>query len=84
MHSIDKRISIFFSSASLVGAFSGLLAAAVAQMHGVGNRPGWAWIFILVNRQFLISFQLTIMTTGRIIDNILWGIIFLSVATLYR
>jgi hypothetical protein len=24
-----------------------LLAAAITNMHGVGGKPGWAWIFIL-------------------------------------
>ncbi|KAF9480332.1 MFS general substrate transporter [Pholiota conissans] len=44
---LSLRIALFFSSASLSGAFSGLLAAAIEKMHGVGGRPGWAWIFIL-------------------------------------
>jgi hypothetical protein len=30
------------------GAFSGLLSAAIENMNGIGGRPGWAWIFILV------------------------------------
>ncbi|KIK57790.1 hypothetical protein GYMLUDRAFT_262951 [Collybiopsis luxurians FD-317 M1] len=41
------RVAIFFSSASLSGAFSGLLAAAIINMDGLSGRPGWAWIFIL-------------------------------------
>ncbi|KAF8269773.1 major facilitator superfamily domain-containing protein [Lactarius quietus] len=41
------RIAIFFSAASLSGAFGGLLAAAISDMDGVGGKPGWAWIFIL-------------------------------------
>ena len=41
------RAAIFFSAAAVAGSFGGLLAAAIAQMHGVGGRPGWAWIFIL-------------------------------------
>ncbi|KAG6863615.1 hypothetical protein C0993_010861, partial [Termitomyces sp. T159_Od127] len=40
-------ISAFFSTASLSGAFSGILAYGIVQMDGVGDRPGWAWIFIL-------------------------------------
>ncbi|GJE85463.1 hypothetical protein PsYK624_015420 [Phanerochaete sordida] len=42
-----RRISIFFAAASLAGAFSGLLAAAIVNMDNVGGKPGWAWIFIL-------------------------------------
>ncbi|KAK1757860.1 putative transporter [Echria macrotheca] len=41
------RAAIFFSAAALSGSFGGLLAAAIEQMDGVANYPGWAWIFIL-------------------------------------
>ena len=41
------RIAIFFSAAAVAGSFGGLLAAAIAQMKGIGGKPGWAWIFIL-------------------------------------
>ncbi|CAG8394312.1 unnamed protein product [Penicillium salamii] len=41
------RMAIFFSAAALAGSFGGLLAAAVAKMHGVGGLAGWSWIFIL-------------------------------------
>ncbi|KAG6850657.1 hypothetical protein H0H93_010385 [Arthromyces matolae] len=39
------RAAIFFSAASVSGAFGGLLAAAIANMDGVGGKPAWAWIF---------------------------------------
>jgi MFS family permease len=41
------RQGLFFSAASMAGAFSGLLAYAIAQMDGVGGYAGWRWIFIL-------------------------------------
>ncbi|KAI0739189.1 MFS general substrate transporter [Daedaleopsis nitida] len=44
---LQLRISIMFSATSIASAFSGLLAAAIIEMDGVGNRPGWAWVFIL-------------------------------------
>ncbi|RDB17458.1 hypothetical protein Hypma_001625 [Hypsizygus marmoreus] len=44
---LQWRISGFFSTASISGAFSGLLAYGIIRMDGVGHRPGWAWIFIL-------------------------------------
>ncbi|KAK7056659.1 hypothetical protein VNI00_002376 [Paramarasmius palmivorus] len=44
---LSMRVAVFFSSASLSGAFSGLLAAAIVNMDGVGGKPGWAWIFLL-------------------------------------
>lgn len=34
-------------ASALSGAFSGLLAFAIAKMDGVGSKSGWAWIFIL-------------------------------------
>ncbi|MCJ1458673.1 hypothetical protein MMC28_009047 [Mycoblastus sanguinarius] len=41
------RISLFFSAASLAGAFGGILAWGIAHMNGVGGLHGWRWIFIL-------------------------------------
>ncbi|OKL62570.1 hypothetical protein UA08_02139 [Talaromyces atroroseus] len=41
------RNALFFSAASIAGAFSGLLAFAIDKMDGVGNLAGWRWIFIL-------------------------------------
>lgn len=41
------RAAIFFSAAAVAGSFGGLLAAAINLMGGVGNKGGWAWIFIL-------------------------------------
>ncbi|KAF7422438.1 hypothetical protein PC9H_010594 [Pleurotus ostreatus] len=44
---LQKRLSVVFAASSLAGAFSGLLAAGISEMSGIGGRPGWAWIFIL-------------------------------------
>ncbi|KAF9880140.1 major facilitator superfamily transporter [Colletotrichum karsti] len=41
------RIAWFYCTSSLSGAFSGLLAAAIAKMDGVGGYEGWRWIFLL-------------------------------------
>jgi sugar phosphate permease len=46
-HECGLRMAIFFSAATLAGAFGGLLARGISQMDGIGGRPGWAWIFIL-------------------------------------
>ncbi|KAJ3743234.1 major facilitator superfamily domain-containing protein [Lentinula detonsa] len=46
-YKMNTRITLFFSSASLSGAFSGILAYGIIRMDGIGNRPGWSWIFIL-------------------------------------
>ncbi|KAJ5150085.1 hypothetical protein N7448_001663 [Penicillium atrosanguineum] len=41
------RISYFYCASALSGAFSGLLAAGIAKMDGIGGLEGWRWIFIL-------------------------------------
>ncbi|KAK5989262.1 putative transporter [Cladobotryum mycophilum] len=41
------RIAVFFSTATLAGAFGGLLARGIMEMEGIGGKHGWAWIFIL-------------------------------------
>ncbi|UKZ58685.1 uncharacterized protein TrAtP1_000015 [Trichoderma atroviride] len=41
------RISLFFSAASLAGAFGGILAFGIAKMRGIVWSNGWRWIFIL-------------------------------------
>ncbi|CBQ73100.1 related to allantoate permease [Sporisorium reilianum SRZ2] len=42
------RSSIFFSAATISGAFGGLLAFALNKMDGVGGYSGWRWIFIII------------------------------------
>ncbi|KAF9026961.1 MFS general substrate transporter [Hymenopellis radicata] len=44
---LSLRVAIFFSATLLSGAFSGLLAAAIMNMDGIGGKAGWSWIFIL-------------------------------------
>ncbi|KAF2736694.1 MFS general substrate transporter [Polyplosphaeria fusca] len=41
------RTSIFYVSSAASGAFSGLLAAGIAQLHGSAGQEGWRWIFII-------------------------------------
>ncbi|KZP07792.1 MFS general substrate transporter [Athelia psychrophila] len=56
---LSMRVALFFSAASLSGAFSGLLAAGIENMDGLGGKPGWAWIFIL---EGLFSFLVGILS----------------------
>ncbi|KAF2663781.1 MFS general substrate transporter [Microthyrium microscopicum] len=46
-HERQYRIALFFSAASLAGAFGGILAFGIAKMRHVGGLNGWRWIFIL-------------------------------------
>jgi len=54
-HELQLRVGIFYASASLSGAFGGLLATAILSMDGIGNLPGWKWIFILEGLATVLS-----------------------------
>lgn len=41
------RIGIFYTAASLSGAFGGLLARGLNEMDGLGGLEGWRWIFVV-------------------------------------
>ncbi|KAI0188599.1 major facilitator superfamily domain-containing protein [Xylaria flabelliformis] len=41
------RVALFFSAASLAGAFGGILAYGIGRLKGVVWANGWRWIFIL-------------------------------------
>lgn len=43
----QTRIAILYTSAATGGAFSGLLAFAIAKMDGMAGLEGWRWIFII-------------------------------------
>ncbi|EME38802.1 hypothetical protein DOTSEDRAFT_29003 [Dothistroma septosporum NZE10] len=44
---LGLRLAIFFANTALAGSFGGLLAAAIANMDGLGGKAGWAWIFVM-------------------------------------
>lgn len=48
------RVALFFSAASLAGAFGGILAYGIGFMRGTGGLNGWRWIFILVRATFYL------------------------------
>lgn len=43
----DHILIVLFVNPQAESCTGGLLAAAISNMHGVGGKPGWAWIFIL-------------------------------------
>ena len=47
-HELQSRLATFFSAGSMAGAFSGLLAYAIAKMDGVANLAGWRWSVIRI------------------------------------
>ncbi|KAF7858526.1 hypothetical protein EAF04_009126 [Stromatinia cepivora] len=46
-YELQWRLSLFFSTSIIAGAFGGLFAYALAHMDGVGGYAGWRWIFII-------------------------------------
>ncbi|RYP75777.1 hypothetical protein DL771_002264 [Monosporascus sp. 5C6A] len=46
-HEIQLPQPLFFSAASITGAFSGLIASSIAKMDGAADLEGWRWIFLL-------------------------------------
>lgn len=44
---ISFRVALFFSAATIAGAFGGLLARLINLMDGAAGYEGWRWIFIL-------------------------------------
>lgn len=62
---LAQRISWFYCSSALSGAFSGMLAAGIAQMNGVGGYEGWRWIFLI---EGIVTVALGILTFFVLID----------------
>ncbi|KAH7317030.1 major facilitator superfamily domain-containing protein [Stachybotrys elegans] len=46
-HEYQKRMSLFFCSTVIAGAFGGLLAYGIAGMGGAAGLAAWRWIFII-------------------------------------
>ena len=40
------RLALFFSMATMAGAFGGIFAFGIGKMSGVGGKAGWSWIFM--------------------------------------
>ncbi|KAL6163620.1 hypothetical protein ACJQWK_10155 [Exserohilum turcicum] len=44
---LQQRLALFYTASAFSGAFSGLLAYAIAKLDGVGGVAAWRWIFLL-------------------------------------
>lgn len=64
------RMGLVYSSASLSGAFGGLLATGLNRLNGVGGYQGWRWIFII---EVLVRYRSVIprqsLTDARLTDD---------------
>ena len=52
------RVALFFSAASLAGAFGGILAYGIGFMRGTAGLNGWQWIFILVSNTCFVEINI--------------------------
>ncbi|KAJ4245466.1 hypothetical protein NW762_013975 [Fusarium torreyae] len=62
----QTRIAVFYTASALAGAFSGMLAAGIAQMDGIGGLEGWRWIFLL---EGIVTVLLGVVTYFWLIDS---------------
>ncbi|KAL4811641.1 major facilitator superfamily domain-containing protein [Aspergillus spinulosporus] len=62
----QTRIAILYTSAASGGAFSGLLAFAIAKMGGLVGYEGWRWIFII---EGLATIVLAILSVFLLLDS---------------
>jgi MFS family permease len=59
------RQALFFCSASMSGAFAGVLAVGISKMDGVGGLEGWRWILII---EGLITVVVSIASFWLVLD----------------
>lgn len=64
-HEYQKRMSFFFCSTVVAGAFGGLLAYAIAHLGGKQGFAAWRWIFII---EGAITSTIAIIASFLIID----------------
>ncbi|POW15548.1 hypothetical protein PSTT_02118, partial [Puccinia striiformis] len=57
---LQMRIAIFYSSASVSGSFSGLLAYAILHLHDTWGKPAWAWLFFVSKSRIHIIDECTV------------------------
>ncbi|KAL4895493.1 major facilitator superfamily domain-containing protein [Aspergillus ambiguus] len=63
---LGTRVASFYCASALSGAFSGLLAAGISKMDGVGGYEGWRWIFII---EGLLTVVLGVLSFFLLIDS---------------
>ncbi|KAL2111023.1 hypothetical protein VUR80DRAFT_380 [Thermomyces stellatus] len=71
-HEAMYRTALFYATASLAGAFSGLLAYAITLMDGVGGLGGWQWIFILEGLVTVVGGVAAVFTIYNGPDSVSW------------
>ncbi|KAK3072726.1 hypothetical protein LTR53_006308 [Teratosphaeriaceae sp. CCFEE 6253] len=54
-YEVQKRMAVFYTAASLSGAFSGLLAFGIEHMEGINGLGGWQWYVSTSARIFILE-----------------------------
>lgn len=55
---LSARVSIYYAGAAVSGAFSGLLAYALAKMDGIAGVAGWRYVTWMFSMCFLAHIEL--------------------------
>ncbi|KAH8892345.1 high-affinity nicotinic acid transporter [Thozetella sp. PMI_491] len=71
-HEAMYRTALFYATASLAGAFSGLLAYAITLMDGLAGLAGWQWIFLLEGLVTVVGGVVAIFTIYNGPDAVSW------------
>jgi len=80
----SKRVAIFFSAATIAGAFGGLLAFGIEKMDGIAGLNGWAWI--VCSSSCLLSMwvlRLVHSSCSKVLSQSPWPVLRISPCTMY-
>ena len=51
---LSIRLAAFWSTLNIARIVSSLLAAGILQMRGIHGRPGWFWLFLVSEHQYVV------------------------------
>ena len=49
---LPSRLAVMYSATSFAVSMSSLLAAGIVRIQGLGKRPGYVWLFLLVRPRY--------------------------------
>jgi MFS family permease len=63
---VQQRLALFYTASAFSGAFSGLLAFAIANLDGARGIRGWRWIFLI---EGAVTIAVGLVVPFLIVDN---------------
>jgi MFS family permease len=71
-------MALFFSAATIAGAFGGLLARAIMKMDHARGLGAWSWIFIIEGAVTVVigKCPLAVVQLGPIVDLRIWRAVY--------